>query len=44
MVIHGLAAISCYNEIVGVRLIFCSLGLSAIILMLIIGILTARLA
>jgi polyisoprenyl-phosphate glycosyltransferase len=44
MVIHGLAAISCYNEIVGVRLIFCSLGLSAIILMLIIGVLTARLA
>ena len=26
LVIHGLAAISCYNEIVGVRLIFCSLG------------------
>jgi len=44
LVIHGLAAISCYNEIVGVRLIFCSLGLSAVIIALIFGVLIVRLA
>jgi glycosyltransferase involved in cell wall biosynthesis len=44
LVIHGLAAISCYNEIVGVRLIFCSLGLSSIILILILGVLAVRIA
>jgi hypothetical protein len=44
LVIHGLAAISCYNEIVGVRLIFCSLGLSFLILMLIVGVLIVRMA
>jgi glycosyltransferase involved in cell wall biosynthesis len=44
LVIHGFAAISCYNEIVGVRLIFCSLGLSALILFLILQVLVIRLA
>jgi glycosyltransferase involved in cell wall biosynthesis len=44
LVIHGLAAISCYNEIVGVRLIFCSLALSFMIMALIAGILVERLA
>jgi polyisoprenyl-phosphate glycosyltransferase len=44
LVIHGLAAISCYNELVGVRLIFCSLGLSALILILIVGVVIERIA
>jgi len=44
LVTHGLAAISCYNEIVGVRLIFCSLGLSAILISLIIAVIIIRLA
>ena len=44
LVIHGIAAISCYNEIVGVRLIFCSLGLSAILTSLIIAVILIRLA
>jgi hypothetical protein len=44
LVIHGIAAISCYNEIVGVRLIFCSLGLSAILTLLIIAVIIIRLA
>jgi hypothetical protein len=43
LVIHGLAAISCYNEIVGVRLIFISLGISAAILVLLLGVLFIRL-
>ena len=42
LVIHGLAAIFCYNEIVGVRLIFCSMGLSALILFIILGVLVVR--
>jgi glycosyltransferase involved in cell wall biosynthesis len=44
LVIHGIAAISCYNEIVGVRLIFCSLGLSAILTSLIMAVVLIRLA
>jgi len=32
LVIHGLSAISCYNEIVGVRLVLTALGLSAALL------------
>ena len=44
LVIHGLAAISCYNEIVGVRLILCSLGLSAVIVALILEVTVIRLA
>jgi len=44
LVIHGLAAMSCYNEIIGVRLIFCSLGLSTLILILILLVLIVRLA
>jgi polyisoprenyl-phosphate glycosyltransferase len=35
LVIHGIAAISCYNEIVGVRLIFFLTGLSALLTSLI---------
>ncbi len=44
LVIHGLAAISCYNEIVGVRIIFCALGLSAVLLMVILGVFFLRMA
>lgn len=44
LVIHGLAAIACYNEIVGVRLIFFAAGLSTVILALILGVLVVRLA
>jgi glycosyltransferase involved in cell wall biosynthesis len=44
LVIHGLAAISCYNEIVGVRLIFWALGLSALISLLILAVVTVRVA
>jgi glycosyltransferase involved in cell wall biosynthesis len=44
LVIHGIAAISCYNEIVGVRLIFCSLGLSVILASLIVVVIIIRLA
>ena len=44
LVIHGLAAISCYNEVVGVRLIFCSIGLSAVIFGLIVDVVIVRLA
>jgi glycosyltransferase involved in cell wall biosynthesis len=44
LVIHGIAAISCYNEIVGVRLIFCSLGLSALLTSLIMVVILIRLA
>jgi len=44
LVIHGLAAISCYNETIGVRLIFCSLGLSTMISLLILGVVIVRLA
>lgn len=44
LVIHGIAAISCYNEIVGVRLIFCLLGLSALLTSLIMAVVIVRLA
>lgn len=44
LVIHGLAAIACYNEVVGVRLIFFAAGLSTVILALILGVLVVRLA
>jgi len=44
LVIHGIAAISCYNEIVGVRLIFCSLGLGAILTSMLIAVVIIRLA
>ena len=44
LVIHGIAAISCYNEIVGVRLVFCSLGLSVILAALIVTVVDIRLA
>jgi hypothetical protein len=44
LVIHGIAAISCYNEIVGVRLIFCSLGLAAILALLILAVIVIRFA
>jgi glycosyltransferase involved in cell wall biosynthesis len=44
LVIHGLSAISCYNEIVGVRLVFCSLGLTGVISFLILGVLVVRIA
>ena len=44
LVIHGIAAISCYNEIVGVRLIFFSLGLSAVLTSLVIAVVVIRLA
>jgi glycosyltransferase involved in cell wall biosynthesis len=44
LVIHGIASISCYNEIVGVRLIFCSLGLSAILTLLILAVIIIRFA
>jgi hypothetical protein len=44
LVIHGIAAISCYNEIVGVRLVFCSLGLGAVLTALIIAVIAIRLA
>jgi polyisoprenyl-phosphate glycosyltransferase len=44
LVIHGIAAISCYNELVGVRLIFCSLGLSVILTSLIAAVVLIRLA
>jgi glycosyltransferase involved in cell wall biosynthesis len=42
LVIHGLAAISCYNEIVGVRLFFCALILSAGLFSLILGVIAVR--
>jgi hypothetical protein len=44
LVIHGLAAISCYNEIVGVRLIFFALGLSATLFTLILAVVVERAA
>ena len=44
LVIHGIAAISCYNEIVGVRLIFCSLCLSALLIASILGVIFIRLS
>jgi hypothetical protein len=44
LVIHGIAAISCYNELIGVRLIFWSLGLSAILTSLILAVIIIRLA
>jgi len=44
LVIHGIAAISCYNEIVGVRLIFCSLGLVGLLALLIIAVVIIRFA
>jgi glycosyltransferase involved in cell wall biosynthesis len=43
LVIHGIAAISCYNELIGVRLIFCSLGLSIILTSLIMAVILIRL-
>ncbi len=43
LVIHGLAAISCYNELVGVRLIFCSLGLGALLSLLVVVVVIIRL-
>jgi polyisoprenyl-phosphate glycosyltransferase len=43
LVIHGLAAISCYNELVGVRLIFCSLGMGAVLGSLIVAVIIIRL-
>jgi hypothetical protein len=42
LVIHGLAAISCYNETVGVRLLFSSLGIGAILFVLILTVLAVR--
>jgi polyisoprenyl-phosphate glycosyltransferase len=44
LVLHGLAAISCYNELVGVRLIFFSLGLSMLLLLLIVAVVIIKLA
>jgi len=44
LVIHGLAAISCYNEIVGVRLVFCALGLSTALFLLILAVIIVRVA
>jgi hypothetical protein len=44
LVVHGIAAISCYNELVGVRLIFCSLGLGVIFTSLIAAVVIIRLA
>jgi polyisoprenyl-phosphate glycosyltransferase len=44
LVIHAIAAISCYNEVVGVRLIFCSLGLGAVVTVLLITVVGIRLA
>jgi hypothetical protein len=44
LVIHGIAAISCYNEIVGVRLIFCAFGLGAILTLLILAVIVIRFA
>lgn len=44
LVIHGIAAISCYNEIVGVRLIFFLVGLSAILTSLILAVIIMQLA
>jgi hypothetical protein len=44
LVIHGLAALSCYNEIIGVRLIFCSLGLGALLALLILAVVVIRLS
>ena len=39
-----LPPISCYNEIVGVRLIFCSLGLGLVAMLLLIAVVAIRLA
>jgi len=44
LVIHAIAAISCYSEVVGVRLIFCSLGLGAVVTALIVTVVGIRLA
>lgn len=44
LVIHAIAAISCYNEVVGVRLIFCSLGLGAVVSLLLITVVGIRIA
>lgn len=44
MVIHGLAAITCYSEVVGLRLIFATFGLIIAISLVIIGVLVVRLA
>jgi glycosyltransferase involved in cell wall biosynthesis len=44
LVIHGLAAISCYNELVGVRLIFLAMGLSALLTALIIVVIFIKFA
>jgi hypothetical protein len=44
LVIHGIAAMSCYNELIGVRLIFWSMGLSAVLTSLIMAVIIIRLA
>lgn len=44
LVVHGIAAISCYNELVGVRLIFCSMALSVVLASLIVAVVIIRLA
>jgi hypothetical protein len=44
LVIHGIAAISCYNELVGVRLIFFSLGLCVLLMLLIVAVIIIKLA
>ena len=44
LVLHGIAAISCYNELVGVRLIFFAIGLGALLTLLIMAVVVVKLA
>ena len=44
LIIHGLAAISCYNEIVGVRLILCAVAMSFVIAILVLWVLVEKIA
>lgn len=43
LIAHGLAAITCYNEVVGVRLLFCTVALAAIFILLIVIAVAVRL-
>jgi hypothetical protein len=44
LVIHGLAALACYNEIVGVRLLFCAVSFSFVLFLMILAVFVERVA
>jgi hypothetical protein len=43
LVAHGLAAITCYNEVVGVRLLFCTFAFATLLILLIVVTVAIRL-